>query len=143
MASCLEASDSSSSDENSFPFDSMMEQDARAARARLVDVGYREGKTELVDANVNAQASFEQGVLSGFNLSQRAGQIRGMMVTLVAISEKSNNSNDESNTNDNSLNKMKQLITQLQSQSNPTELSPELMKQCEAALIERGLTVPP
>lgn len=142
MASCLEASDSSSSDENSFPFDSMMEQDARAARARLVDVGYREGKTELVDANVNAQASFEQGVLSGFNLSQRAGQIRGMMVTLVAISEKLNNSNDESNTNDNSL-KMKQLITQLQSQSNPTELSPELMKQCETALIERGLTVPP
>ena len=140
--------------------DSMMKQDARAAKAKLQDVGYREGKTELVDANINAQASFEKGVLSGFDLSERAGRIRGMLVTLVAIHDKdtkdgkvpsiqsdktvqsnnTNNNKSDDQTEQGSIQKMRQLIEQLQSLSNPTLLSDELIGQCESVLAEHGLT---
>ena len=140
MAGFLEYS--TSSDEEGMSTDIMMEQDARAARSRLQDVGYREGKTALVDANVNAQASFERGVLTGVGMSERAGQVRGMMVTFVAMAEAPSSvvaSVDQSIAD--SVTVMRQLLEQIQKLPNPTIISSELMDKCEEILLQRGVKI--
>lgn len=158
MAALLEASES---DE-----DFMMEQDSRATRSKLQDVGYREGKDELLDANVNAQASFEKGMSSGYGMAERAGRVRGMMVALVAMSSMSSmsamsahqtaattattsthpttsteNATSTSNSNQRLVEKMKQLVEQIQLLPNPTLISDDLMATCEAVLLEQGFVV--
>lgn len=159
MAALLEASES---DE-----EFMMEQDSRATRSRLQDVGYREGKDELLDANVNAQASFEKGMSSGYGMAERAGRVRGMMVALVAMSSMSSMSatfahqtaatttttstkhpttstehaTSTSNSNQRLVEKMKQLVEQIQLLPNPTLISDDLMATCEAVLLEQGFVV--
>ena len=155
MAALLEASES---DE-----DFMMEQDSRATRSKLQDVGYREGKDELLDANVNAQASFEKGMSSGYGMAERAGRVRGMMVALVAMSSMSamsahqtaattattsthpttstENATSTSNSNQRLVEKMKQLVEQIQLLPNPTLISDDLMATCEAVLLEQGFVV--
>ena len=159
MAALLEAS--SDSDD-----DFMMEQDSRATRSKLQDVGYREGKDELLDANVNAQASFEKGMSSGYGMAERAGRVRGMMVALVAMSSMSSmsamsahqtaattattsthpttsteNATSTSNSNQRLVEKMKQLVEQIQLLPNPTLISDDLMATCEAVLLEQGFVV--
>ena len=151
MASFLDATADSDSDSDSSSddthLDSMMQQDARATRLRMQDVGYREGKDELVDANVNAQASFERGVASGFAMSERAGRVRGMMVALVAILDtKIRQSKSTTDANGGHLHtslveRMKLLVEQIQLLSNPTLISNELMATCETLLLEQGFAV--
>ena len=147
----------------------MMEQDSRATRSKLQDVGYREGKDELLDANVNAQASFEKGMSSGYGMAERAGRVRGMMVALVAMSSMSymssmsamsahqtaattattsthpttstENATSTSNSNQRLVEKMKQLVEQIQLLPNPTLISDDLMATCEAVLLEQGFVV--
>lgn len=144
----------------------MMEQDSRATRSKLQDVGYREGKDELLDANVNAQASFEKGMSSGYGMAERAGRVRGMMVALVAMSSMSSmsamsahqtaattattsthpttsteNATSTSNSNQRLVEKMKQLVEQIQLLPNPTLISDDLMATCEAVLLEQGFVV--
>ena len=147
MAALLEASDSD---------DFMMEQDSRATRSKLQDVGYREGKDELLDANVNAQASFEKGMSSGYGMAERAGRVRGMMVALVAMSTQqtaattattkhpttsTDNATSTSNNNQRLVEQMKQLVEQIQLLPNPTLISDDLMATCEAVLLEQGFVV--
>jgi hypothetical protein len=149
MAALLEAS--SDSDD-----DFMMEQDSRATRSKLQDVGYREGKDELLDANVNAQASFEKGMSSGYGMAERAGRVRGMMVALVAMSTQqtaattattkhpttsTDNATSTSNNNQRLVEQMKQLVEQIQLLPNPTLISDDLMATCEAVLLEQGFVV--
>jgi|TARA_B110000090_G_scaffold198110_1_gene236721 hypothetical protein len=149
MAALLEASDSDSDD-------FMMEQDSRATRSKLQDVGYREGKDELLDANVNAQASFEKGMSSGYGMAERAGRVRGMMVALVAMSTQqtaattattkhpttsTDNATSTSNNNQRLVEQMKQLVEQIQLLPNPTLISDDLMATCEAVLLEQGFVV--
>jgi hypothetical protein len=161
MAAFLEASDTSSSedeDEHNIKtttitkskrskIDPMMEQDAKVARQRMQDVGYREGKTELIDANANAQASFETGLSSGFKRAERAGRVRGMMVTLVTMFEKqsiksTSNIYDGDGSNVIQLvERMKQDIEQIQLLPNPTLISKELMASCEKNLLALGFKV--
>ena len=149
MAALLEASDSDD--------DFMMEQDSRATRSKLQDVGYREGKDELLDANVNAQASFEKGMSSGYGMAERAGRVRGMMVALVAMSTQqtaatttattkhpttsTDNATSTSNNNQRLVEQMKQLVEQIQLLPNPTLISDDLMATCEAVLLEQGFVV--
>ena len=150
MAALLEASDTDSDD------DFMMEQDSRATRSKLQDVGYREGKDELLDANVNAQASFEKGMSSGYGMAERAGRVRGMMVALVAMSTQqtaattattkhpttsTDNATSTSNNNQRLVEQMKQLVEQIQLLPNPTLISDDLMATCEAVLLEQGFVV--
>ena len=148
MAALLEGSDSDD--------DFMMEQDSRATRSKLQDVGYREGKDELLDANVNAQASFEKGMSSGYGMAERAGRVRGMMVALVAMSTQqtaattattkhpttsTDNATSTSNNNQRLVEQMKQLVEQIQLLPNPTLISDDLMATCEAVLLEQGFVV--
>ena len=136
--------------------DFMMEQDSRATRSKLQDVGYREGKDELLDANVNAQASFEKGMSSGYGMAERAGRVRGMMVALVAMSTQqtaattattkhpttsTDNATSTSNNNQRLVEQMKQLVEQIQLLPNPTLISDDLMATCEAVLLEQGFVV--
>jgi hypothetical protein len=131
----------SSSDEDGISTDIMMEQDARAARSRLQDVGYREGKTALVDANVNAQASFERGVLTGVRMSERAGQVRGLIVALVSISAAHTVDVSANQSVTDSVNIMTELLEQIQLLPNPTIMPPVLMDKCEEVLMQRGVEI--
>ena len=68
--------------------DAMRLQDTVAMESRMRDLGYREGKLELVDANEFAQVCFERGVLKGARCSAPAGQLRGWSLCCQHLTRK-------------------------------------------------------
>lgn len=149
-ASDDQSSDSSSDDEAMTPpphdservkdkhlgSDTMLNQHSRATQSRMRDLGYREGKLDLVDANEFAQVCFERGVNRGARHSAPAGRLRGAIAVLSATQTEVG----FLKSNEQFRNRLNDVESDFDNLSDPTSVSQELTESCQRLFEQAGLS---
>lgn len=112
--------------------DVMMRQNSAATQSRMRDLGYREGKLELVDANEFAQVCFERGVRKGARYSAAAGRLRGAIAVLSAFRKTFTDATTFTDALDG-------VVCDFDALVDPTTVPPELQTACQQLCTRAGL----
>ena len=110
----------------------MMRQNSAATQSRMRDLGYREGKLELVDANEFAQVCFERGVRKGARYSAAAGRLRGAIAVLSAFRKTFTDATTFTDALDG-------VVCDFDALVDPTTVPPELQTACQQLCTRAGL----
>lgn len=114
--------------------DVMMQQNSAATQSRMRDLGYREGKLELVDANEFAQVCFERGVRKGAQHSAPAGRMRGIIAVLSAFRKETARNSDP-----NLAEMLDKVMRGFDALADPTTVPPDLLSECHKLCLQAGL----